>query len=173
MTEKGSQDPGTDRQGSVRTYRLTVNGSGEELSVDGRMPLLWALRDHLHLTGTKYGCGRGYCGACMVHVDGRAVPSCTLPVEAVGESPITTIEGLSPDGEHPLQRTWVEERVPQCGYCQTGQIMSAAAFLSRVPDPASEELEEAMSGNVCRCGTYARIRRALERAATLMAEEGV
>lgn len=172
MTEKGSQDQGTDRQGSVRTYRLTVNGSGEELSVDGRMPLLWALRDHLHLTGTKYGCGRGYCGACMVHVDGRAVASCTLPVEAVGESPITTIEGLSPDGEHPLQRTWVEERVPQCGYCQTGQIMSAAAFLSRVPDPTSEELEEAMSGNVCRCGTYVRIRRALERAATLMAEEG-
>lgn len=172
MNTKGSQHPATARGDTAQTYRLTVNGSTEELSVDGGMPLLWALRDHLGLTGTKYGCGGGYCGACMVHLGGRAVPSCTLPVEAVGEIPITTIEGLAPDGEHPLQRAWVEERVPQCGYCQAGQIMTAAAFLDRVPDPTSEELEEAMSGNVCRCGTYVRIRRALERAVALMADEG-
>lgn len=172
MNEMRSQDPATARGDTARTYRLNVNGSTEELSVDGGMPLLWALRDHLGLTGTKYGCGGGYCGACMVHLDGRAVPSCTIPVEAVGETPVTTIEGLSSDGEHPLQRAWVEERVPQCGYCQTGQIMTAAALLDRVPDPTSEELDEAMSGNVCRCGTYVRIRRAVERAATLMAEDG-
>lgn len=146
-------------------YRLDVNGRQVVVDVLEDTPLLWVLRDALDLTGTKYGCGVGLCGACTVHLDGSAVRSCTLPVSAVGERAVRTIEGLSADGDHPVQRAWVEEDVPQCGYCQAGQIMSAAALLARDPDPADDAIAEAMSGNLCRCGTYARIRAAVRRAA--------
>ena len=146
-------------------YSLLVNGRRRSLDLPGDTPLLWALRDELGLTGTRYGCGVGLCGACTVHRDGEAVRSCRLPLAAVGESEITTIEGLSADGSHPVQRAWVAEDVPQCGYCQSGQIMSAAALLARNPHPAEEEVVAALEGNLCRCGTYARIRRAVRRAA--------
>ena len=134
------------------------------------MPLLWVLRDLLGLTGTRYGCGAGYCGACTVHLDGRPVRSCLTPLSSVGEQEITTIEGLSADGEHPLQRAWRAESVPQCGYCQAGQVMSAAALLARAPDPSEEEIAAALAGNLCRCGTYGRIRRAVRLAADDMTE---
>lgn len=165
MPPSPSQDP-------TPTHRLTVNGSSREVVAVAGTPLLWILRDHLGLTGSKYGCGAGHCGACMVHLDGRAVPSCTLPVEAVGELPVTTIEGLSSEGSHPVQRAWIAERVPQCGYCQAGQVMSASALLAESPDPTADEVEAAMSANICRCGTYGRIRRAIERAARSIADEG-
>ena len=144
---------------------LTVNGTPHELDVPGDMPLLWALRDVVGLTGTKFGCGIAQCGACTVHVDGQPIRSCVTPVSSVEGSEVTTIEGLSPDGSHPLQTAWQEENVPQCGYCQAGQIMSAAALLARTPDPSDEDIDDAMSGNLCRCGTYMRIRRAVKRAA--------
>ena len=128
------------------------------------MPLLWALRDYLDLTGTKYGCGIGQCGACTVHLDGQAVRSCVIPVGEVGSKSITTIEGLSGDGSHPLQRAWEETDVPQCGYCQAGQIMNAAALLNENPEPDDAEVLRAMNGNICRCGTYSRIRKAIKRA---------
>ncbi len=128
-------------------------------------PLLWILRDELGLTGTRYGCGAGYCGACMVHVDGSSVPACQLRVGALVGREITTIEGLDPEGRHPVQRAWVEERVPQCGFCQAGQVMSAAALLARNPSPSDAQIDDAMRGNLCRCGTYLRIRRAIRRAA--------
>jgi isoquinoline 1-oxidoreductase alpha subunit len=131
------------------------------------MPLLWALRDLLGLTGTKFGCGIAQCGACTVHVDGAPLRSCVTPVSTVGGKSITTIEGLSPDGSHPVQRAWVELDVVQCGYCQPGQIMSAAALLARKPDPSTADVDAAMSGNLCRCGTYQRIRAAVQRAAEL------
>jgi len=146
-------------------YRLDVNGRQVVVDVLEDTPLLWVLRDALDLTGTKYGCGAGLCGACTVHLDGAAVRSCTLPVSAVGERAVRTIEGLSRDGDHPVQRAWVEEDVPQCGYCQTGQVMTAAALLARDPDPTDDAIDEAMSGNLCRCGTYMRIRAAVRRAA--------
>jgi len=149
--------------------RLEVNERKVELDVDPAMPLLWVLRDVLDLTGTKYGCGMALCGACTVHVDGEARRSCVIPVSAVAGKRVTTIEGLSPDLSHPLQRAWIEEDVPQCGYCQSGQLMSAAVLLREKPDPADEDIDACMSGNVCRCGTYLRIRRAIQRAAGTIA----
>jgi len=142
-----------------------VNGVAETVNVTSEMPLLWVLRDTLGMTGTKFGCGAGLCGACTVHVGGDAVRSCVTPVSSVSGKKITTIEGLSPDGGHPLQRAWIEEEVPQCGYCQPGQIMSAAALLATKPKPTETDILEAMQGNICRCGTYNRIRRAILRAA--------
>jgi isoquinoline 1-oxidoreductase alpha subunit len=148
--------------------RLTVNGGGYDLDIDDpSMPLLWVLRDIIGLTGTKYGCGLAQCGACTVHVDGKAVRSCVMPVSSVGKRKITTIEGLSPAGTHPLQLAWIAADVPQCGYCQAGQIMNAAAFLEEVAAPSDEEITRAMSGNLCRCGTYPRIVEAIRRAAAL------
>jgi isoquinoline 1-oxidoreductase alpha subunit len=146
------------------TIRLRVNGVERELDVDPEMPVLWALRDVLGLTGTKFGCGQALCGACVVHLDGEAVRSCVTPVRRAEGKSVTTIEGLSPDGSHPLQRAWVELGVPQCGYCQAGQIMTAAALLAKKPRPTDEEIDESMGGNLCRCGTYLRIRAAVKKA---------
>lgn len=144
---------------------LSVNGDLHSIDIDPTTPLLWALRDVIGLTGTKYSCGKGQCGACTVHLDGEPARSCSLPVtEAVGRE-ITTIEGLSKDGSHPLQQAWIAEDVPECGYCQPGQIMSAAALLTKNPKPNDEDINQAMSGNLCRCGTYQRIRKAIHRAA--------
>ena len=145
---------------------ISVNGKSCPVDVAPETPLLWVLRDTLGLTGTKYGCGMGLCGACTVHLDGEARRSCQMPVSSVGTKKITTIEGLSPDRSHPVQRAWIAEQVPQCGYCQSGQIMQAAAFLTKTPHPTREQIDEAMSGNVCRCATYQRIRRGIERAAS-------
>jgi len=152
-------------QPAIRKLTLHVNGEDREVEVAPEMPLLWVLRDGLGMTGTKFGCGAGLCGACTVHVDGQAVRSCQTPVSALGGRQVTTIEGLSPDSSHPVQRAWIEEGVPQCGYCQSGQIMSAAALLARTPRPSDAEIEAGMRGNICRCGTYQRIRRAVHRAA--------
>jgi isoquinoline 1-oxidoreductase alpha subunit len=145
-------------------YRLTVNGRQQTVDVPADMPLLWVLRDTLNLKGTKYGCGVGVCGACTVHVNGEARRSCQTQVSSVNQA-VTTIEGLSADGSHPLQRAWMEVDVPQCGYCQAGQIMSAAALLRRTPRPTDAQINTAMTGNVCRCGTYLRIREAIHLAA--------
>jgi len=144
---------------------LTINGRKYTAELDPEMPLLWALRDVLNLTGTKYGCGMGLCGACTVHLDGSAARSCQTTVGSVGERRVTTIEGLSVNRTHPVQRAWIAEQVPQCGYCQSGQIMQAAALLAKSPHATGEELDRAMSGNICRCGTYQRIRKAIQRAA--------
>ena len=149
----------------MAAVKLNINGKEYQANLDPDMPLLWALRDNFTLTGTKYGCGMGLCGACTVHLDGEAVRSCQTPVGSVGDKRITTIEGLSPDRSHPVQRAWIAEQVPQCGYCQSGQIMQAAAFLQKTRHPSREDIDRAMSGNICRCGTYQRIRRAIERAA--------
>lgn len=149
----------------MATISLNVNGQAHTVEIDPDTPLLWVLRDSLGLTGTKYGCGIGACGACTVHLDGEAVRSCTLPVGQVEGRTITTIEGLSPTGDHPLQRAWIEEKVSQCGYCQPGQIMTAAALLAENPSPSDDDIYAAMSGNLCRCGTYQRIRRAVHRVA--------
>jgi isoquinoline 1-oxidoreductase subunit alpha len=146
-------------------FVLQVNGQERAVDAEPAMPLLWALRDLLNMTGTKYGCGIGACGACTVHLDGQAVRSCQTPVNAVGSRKITTIEGLSSDCSHPLQRAWITEQVPQCGYCQSGQIMQAAALMAETPHPTREQIDQAMTGNICRCATYQRIRRAIERAA--------
>jgi isoquinoline 1-oxidoreductase subunit alpha len=145
---------------------LRVNGKERKLDLPPETPLLWALRDTLQLTGTKFGCGAGLCGACTVHVEGSAVRSCSTPVSQVSEKNITTIEGLSTNGLHALQQAWIAEDVPQCGYCQTGQIMAAAALLAKTPQPTDDQITQAMSGNICRCGTYDRIRRAIHRAST-------
>jgi aerobic-type carbon monoxide dehydrogenase small subunit (CoxS/CutS family) len=142
-----------------------VNGRRHDLDVSPEMPLLWVLRENLGLTGTKFGCGLGQCGACTVHIDGNTVRSCTTLASAATGKRITTIEGLSPTSSHPLQTAWVAEQVPQCGYCQSGQIMSAAALLAKTPHPSDAEIDTAMTGNICRCGTYQRIRRAIHRAA--------
>jgi isoquinoline 1-oxidoreductase subunit alpha len=144
---------------------LTVNGTRHELDVSPEMPLLWVIRETLGLTGTKFGCGLAQCGACTVHLDGQPVRSCTMPLSAVAGRAVTTIEGLSPDRSHPLQQAWVEEQVPQCGYCQSGQLMAAAALLEKTPRPSDAEIDAALAGNICRCGTYQRIRRAVHRAA--------
>lgn len=145
--------------------KLKVNGKVHEFDGDPDMPLMWVLREDLQLTGTKFGCGIGTCGSCTVHVDGKPVRSCLLPAAGADGKSVTTIEGLSPDGRHPLQRAWIAENAPQCGYCQSGQIMSAAALLADNPAPSDEDIDQAMSGNICRCGTYQRIRRAIHRAA--------
>ena len=149
----------------LATYSLHINGRVYNADVAPDTPLLWVLRDHLGLVGAKYGCGIAACGACTIHLDGEATRSCVLPVSAVGNMRVTTIEGLSEKGDHPLQRAWDEVDVPQCGYCQSGQIMSAAALLQRNPNPNDREIEQALSGNICRCGTYHRIRDAVKLAA--------
>jgi len=146
-------------------YRLQVNGQERIVKVDGDTPLLWVLRDELGLVGTKYACGIAQCGACTIHLDGSAARSCVLPVSSVGAASITTIEGLSEGGDHPVQRAWKAIDVPQCGYCQAGQIMTAVAFLKKYPDPSDEEIRQAMSGNPCRCATYNRIELAIREAA--------
>jgi len=144
---------------------LRINGQDKQVDVPEDMPLLWVLRDRLELTGTKYGCGLGLCGACTVHLDGAAVRSCQIPAVAAAGKSITTIEGLSPDGSHPVQQAWVDVQVPQCGYCQSGQIMAAVALLQKNPKPSDADIDAAMSGNLCRCGTYQRIRKAIHIAA--------
>jgi isoquinoline 1-oxidoreductase alpha subunit len=149
--------------------RLKVNGKSHEFQGDPAMPLLWYLRDLLQLTGTKFGCGAGLCGACTVHLDGAATRSCVTPMQGVSDKEIVTIEGLSEGGSHPVQVAWKENNVPQCGYCQSGQIMQAAALLKQKPKPSDQDIEEAMQGNICRCGTYQRIRKAIKQAAGVTA----
>ena len=146
-------------------YSLTVNGQTHTVDAPAQMPLLWVLRDALKLKGTKFGCGVGQCGACTVQLDGVAVRACQTPVSAVGAKKVTTIEGLSTDGSHPLQKAWLELDVPQCGYCQAGQLMSAAALLARTPNPTDAQIDNAMNGNVCRCGTYMRLKQAIRQVA--------
>ncbi len=148
----------------MTTIKFTVNGKPQVLELDPETPLLWALRDHLNMTGTKFGCGAGLCGACTVHFNGAAVRSCQVPVQAVAGADITTIEGLSESGDHVLQKLWVELNVPQCGYCQSGMLMAVADLLKRIPNPSDEEIDTQLS-NICRCGTYPRIRAAIHRAA--------
>jgi isoquinoline 1-oxidoreductase alpha subunit len=145
-------------------YNLNINGKSLNVDVDPNTPMLWVLRDHLDMVGTKFGCGIAQCGACTIHLDGNAVRSCQLPVSAVEDAKITTIEGLSENGDHPVQQAWMEHDVPQCGYCQAGQIMTAAALLQQNPSPSDEEIENAMNGNICRCGTYLRIKAAVKTA---------
>jgi isoquinoline 1-oxidoreductase subunit alpha len=149
----------------MATTEINVNGAPREIPNDPRMPLLWVLRDLLQLTGTKYGCGIGVCGACTVHVDGKAVRACQTPLGSLFGKKVVTIEGLAPNRAHPVQQAWIAEDVPQCGYCQSGQIMSAAALLAVESSPTDSQIDEAMNGNLCRCGTYLRIRRAIKRAA--------
>ena len=147
---------------------FTVNGQRREVSVDGNTPLLWVLREHLKMTGTKFGCGIASCGACTVHIDGKAVRSCAMPVSLIDGKAVTTIEGLSTDGSHPLQKAWIAEQVPQCGYCQSGQIMQAASLLAKNSNPTRDEVVAHMDGNLCRCMTYSRIQKAIMRAASEM-----
>ena len=151
---------------------IIVNGKKHQVDVDSDTPLLWILRENLGLTGTKFGCGIAQCGACTVHVDGQPIRSCITPIVSVKGKRVTTIEGLSASGSHPLQKAWIAEEVPQCGYCQSGQIMSAAALLAAKPKPSDTDIDAAMSGNICRCGTYQRIRRAIHRAAGNLAQGG-
>nr|WP_299416733.1 (2Fe-2S)-binding protein [uncultured Emticicia sp.] len=146
-------------------YSLKINGKTQQVDVDPSTPILWVLRDHLNMPGTKFGCGMAQCGACTIHLDGNATRSCILPVSAIGKSAITTIEGLSENGTHPVQKAWLEHDVAQCGYCQSGQIMSAAALLKSNVKPTDEDIDNAMSGNICRCGTYLRIKEAIKTAA--------
>ncbi len=149
----------------MATITLSVNGKKHTVDVDPKTPVLWVLRDHLDLVGTKFRCGMAQCGACTIHLNGDATRSCTLPVSSVGDKEIVTIEGLSQDGDHPVQRAWLEHDVAQCGYCQAGQIMTAAALLNRTPNPTDEEIGNAMNGNLCRCATYLRIKAAIKTAA--------
>jgi len=149
----------------MATFNLNINGNEQTVDVDPNTPLLWVLRDHLKLVGTKYGCGIAQCGTCTVHLDGVAVRACVMTVAAVGNQEITTIEGLSENGDHPVQKAWLEVDVPQCRYCQAGQIMTAAALLDKNPTPSDSEIEMAMNGNICRCGTYLRIKKAVQLAA--------
>ena len=151
----------------MASFTLNINGEQKKVDVDPNTPLLWVLRDDLNLVGTKYGCGLSLCGACTVHLNGAAVRSCVLPVSAVTNQPITTIEGLSEDGDHPVQKAWLEEDVSQCGYCQPGQIMSAVALLKNNPNPTDEDIDLTMSGNICRCATYVRIKKAIKKASKL------
>lgn len=149
----------------MASFNLNINGKKHEVEVDPNTPVLWVLRDHLNLAGTKYGCGIAQCGACTIHLDGSAIRSCILPVSSVQGKSITTIEGLSEKGDHPVQEAWIEHDVPQCGYCQAGQIMSAAALLKENPSPTDADIDAAMNGNICRCGTYIRIKAAIRTAA--------
>lgn len=149
----------------MATINLNVNGKTQAVDVDPNTPVLWVLRDHLNLVGTKFGCGMAQCGACTIHVDGNAVRSCVLPVSLIENKEVVTIEGLSEDGDHPVQKAWLEHDVAQCGYCQSGQIMAAAALLKSKPTPTDEEIEDAMDGNICRCATYLRIKAAIKTAA--------
>ncbi|WDE03166.1 (2Fe-2S)-binding protein [Thalassomonas viridans] len=150
---------------------ITINGQAHDIDVDADMPLLWFLRDRLEFTGTKFGCGSGLCGACTVHVEGQATRSCITPVGSLAGKSITTIEGLSENGDHPLQKAWLNNKVPQCGYCQAGQIMNAASLLAVNAAPSDEEIDNAMQGNICRCGTYQRIKKAIGEAAKEMQED--
>lgn len=149
----------------MATFKITVNGQQHQVDVDPSTPMLWVLRDHLDLVGTKFGCGVAACGACTIHLGDMAMRSCQLPISQVGNQPITTIEGLSENGNHPVQKAWLEIDVPQCGYCQAGQIMNASALLKANPNPSDEDIESAMNGNICRCGTYVRIKQAIKKAA--------
>ncbi len=148
-------------------FNLKINGEKHQIDVDPTTPMLWVLRDHLNLVGTKYGCGIAQCGACTIHLDGTAIRSCLTPVSVIEDGNITTIEGLSKDGDHPVQKAWLEHDVPQCGYCQAGQIMTASALLETNPNPSDKEIDAAMDGNICRCGTYTRIKQAIKTAAKL------
>jgi isoquinoline 1-oxidoreductase subunit alpha len=150
---------------SMATINLNINGNKQTVDVDPKTPVLWVLRDHLNLVGTKFGCGIAQCGACTIHVDGIAVRSCILPVSQIENKEVTTIEGLSKDGDHAVQKAWLEHDVAQCGYCQTGQIMAAAALLKSTPNPSDDEIQNAMNGNICRCATYLRIKAAIKTAA--------
>jgi isoquinoline 1-oxidoreductase alpha subunit len=152
-------------KGVAVSIKLRVNGKEHDLDVDPEMPLLWAIRDVLGLTGTKYGCGQALCGACTIHLDDEVVRACVTPIRRAAGKSVTTIEGLSPDGSHPLQKAWVELGVPQCGFCQSGQIMTAAALLAKKPKPTDDEIDTSLGGNLCRCGTYHRIRAAVKKAA--------
>jgi isoquinoline 1-oxidoreductase subunit alpha len=158
--------------GGVPMISFSVNRQRVDLDVDPSTPLLWVLRDNLGLTGTKYGCGMAQCGACTIHLNSEAVRSCVAPVSRAAGKEVTTIEGLSPDVSHPLQRAWIAEDVPQCGYCQSGQLMSAAVLLREKPRPSDDDIDQAMTGNICRCGTYPRIRKAIHRAADMMSTGG-
>lgn len=150
----------------MAAFNLKINGKDHTVDVDPTTPILWVLRDHLGLVGTKFGCGIAQCGACTIHVDGSATRSCQIPVSVIGNNEITTIEGLSEKGDHPVQKAWLEHDVPQCGYCQAGQVMTASALLKNNPNPTDTEIEEAMNGNICRCGTYTRIKAAVKTAAS-------
>ncbi len=152
----------------MASFNLKVNDKNKKVNVDPDTPVLWVLRDHLDLVGTKFGCGMAECGACTVLVDGVAARSCSMPISSVGDKSLTTIEGLSEDGDHPLQQAWIEHDVPQCGYCQAGQIMNAASLLNRNPKPSDDEIDSAMNGNICRCGTYIRIKAAIRTASSNM-----
>ncbi len=165
MLRRNCQSGGILLADAMNSFRLTVNEMQHEVEATPNTPLLWVLRDSLGLTGTKYGCGMGLCGACTVHLNGQAVRSCQIPMSAVGVKKVTTIEGLATGRTHPVQRAWIAEQVPQCGYCQSGQIMQAAALLAKTPHPSRDQIDQAMTGNICRCATYQRIRRAIERAA--------
>lgn len=155
----------------MASLKLKINDKSFTVEADPKMPLLWAIRDIVGLTGTKYGCGIAQCGACTVHLDGIPVRSCSIPVSAVGSKNITTIEGLSSDNSHPVQQAWIQEQVPQCGYCQSGQIMAATALLKKNPNPTDTDIDSAMQGHICRCGTYPRIRKAIKTASQLMAQK--
>ena len=155
----------------MASLSLKINGKHYTIDADPKMPLLWAIRDMVGLTGTKYGCGISQCGACTVHLDGTPVRSCALPVSAVVNKNITTIEGLSSDNAHPVQLAWIQEQVPQCGYCQSGQIMAASALLKRIPNPTDKDIDAAMQGHICRCGTYPRIRKAIKTASQLIGQK--
>ncbi len=152
------------------SIRIRINGVEQDIDADPEMPLLWALRDVLGLTGTKYGCGQALCGACTVHLEGKVVRACVTPLRRADGHAVTTIEGLSPEGNHPLQRAWVDLGIPQCGFCQAGQIMTAAALLAQKPKPTDAEIDQSLAGNLCRCGTYTRIRAAVKKAAGLSGE---
>lgn len=156
----------------MSTFSLTINNKVYVITADAQTPLLWVLRENVGLTGTKYGCGIGQCGACTVHLSGTAVRSCSLPVSTVQNKKITTIEGLSENCDHPVQQAWIEESVPQCGYCQSGQVMTAVALLQKNSAPSESEIEVSMRGNICRCGTYIRIKKAIKRASELIQQEG-
>jgi isoquinoline 1-oxidoreductase subunit alpha len=152
----------------MASFTLLINGKSYQVEAEPQMPLLWAIRDLAGLTGTKYGCGISQCGACTVHLNGTPIRSCSMPVSSVANQKITTIEGLSDDNSHPVQKAWIEEQVPQCGYCQSGQIMAATALLKRNPSPTDKDIDAAMQGHICRCGTYPRIRKAIKKAALEM-----